>query len=174
MRTDGEMAGLARMAALMRPGRSVPAAILLASLLGCGSNPQFNINSANQAYGSLNELYGLLAKAELGAFGSPASFAANLDSYSEVIGGFEVARMIDRRGKRRSAAANAAAGDDLDRAVAECVARVGQMAAVHRSRGIGPGSSQSQAARASCNAAARSVAANEASSLVINTVAGDL
>ena len=69
-------------------------AATLVALAACSQNPQFRMNMASQAYGALNELYVLLARADLGTLRAPASFADQAESYAVIIGGFEVAGLL--------------------------------------------------------------------------------
>jgi hypothetical protein len=149
-------------------------AAMLVALTACSQNPQFRANVANQAYGSLSELYVLLAKADLGALRSPASFGGEVDSYAQIIGGFEVGRLMVAGRRPGLSRSRAAAFDDLDAAVKRCADQVGRMSDMHRRAGIAPGSETIRTVRASCDAAARLVAASELSSWVFTTVAGDL
>ena len=149
-------------------------AAMLVALTACSQNPQFRANVANQAYGSLSELYVLLAKADLGALRSPASFGGEVDSYAQIIGGFEVGRLMVAGRRPGLSRSRAAAFDDLDAAVKRCADQVGRMSDMHRRAGIAPGSETIRTVRASCDAAARLVAASELSSWVFTTVAGNL
>jgi hypothetical protein len=126
------------------------------------------MNVANQAYGALNELYVLLAKADLGALRSPSSFDDEVGSYAGIIGGFQVGRLM--------AAGRPVGGflHDLDKAIGQCADQVRRMSDVHRSAGLAPGSTTLRSVRTSCDTAARSVAAEEASSWIFSTAAGDL
>jgi hypothetical protein len=160
----------------MPPSRLKPTLALAAALLAlaaCGQNPQFRMNVASQSYGSLDELYVLLAKADLGALRSAASFGDEVDSYARIIGGFQVGRLMVA-GRPASRRAGAASLDDLDAAIARCAAQVTRMSDVHRRAGLPPGSDTIRTVRASCDAATRLVAANAVSSWVFTTVAGDL
>jgi hypothetical protein len=147
------------------------AAALLAAVAACTQNPQFRMNLANQSYGSLNELYVLLAKADLGTLRSPSSFADEADSYAMIIGGFELGRLLARP---TGSPPGAGSLDDLDRAIRQCVGQLTQMSDRHRTSGIVPGSPTIRTVRERCDAAARSVAADEVSSWIFSTAAGDL
>ncbi len=149
-------------------------AVMLVAVTACSQNPQFRMNIANQAYSSLSELYVLLAKADLGALRSPASFGGEVDSYAQIIGGFQVGRLMVAGRPAGSARSKAAALDEIDAAIGRCAAQVRSMSDVHRSAGIAPGSDTIRTVRASCDAAAQLVAANEVSSWLFTTVAGDL
>jgi hypothetical protein len=140
----------------------------LLALLGCVRNPEFRTSVANHAYGTLGDLHTLLARAELGTLRSRSSFAGQADTYAEVIGGFEMSRLL------AAAPTGGTLPDDLDRSAARCAAEVRQMAAEHRSAGLAPDAPILRTVRASCDAAAAAVAAGEASSWVLTTVAGDL
>jgi hypothetical protein len=152
---------------MLAPGlrRILAATAVLGAVAGCGQNPQFRMNLANRAYGSLGELYVLLAKADLGALRSPSSFAGEVDSYAAILGGFEVGRLM---------AKDHASGDDLNKAIQQCVGQVRQMSDAHRTAGIAPGSARIRTVRISCDDAARLVAANEVSSWIFSTAAADL
>ncbi len=157
------------MAAPRPKGRIVACAIFVA-VAACSQNPQFRMTNANQAFNSLNELYVLLAKAELGLFRSASSFGDNADSYATTIAGFQLGRLLD---------ADRPAGIDtsrseLDDAIARCVKLVERLSVLHRTRGVAPGSPAIAAAREGCDGAARSVAATETSSWLFATAAGDL
>jgi hypothetical protein len=146
----------------------------LALLSACSQNPQFKINSANQVYKSGYDLNTLLAKAELDAFQNPSTYAANVDSYASAIGGFQVGRqvaLVQPTGLFRS---KGIALDTLESDLEECIAKIAQMAELHRTSGIDPKSNITQAVRASCDKAIRSVAANETSAWIVTTAAGDL
>lgn len=154
---------------------SLAAAVALAALAACNQNPQFRINTANQVYGALNALQVLLAKAELGRFRHASSFDAAADSYAEIIGGFEVGRFVTLVGlPPEGNAADDSALNPQDRLIAGCTAQVRQMAAQHQAAGIAPDSPLPETLRKSCSAAARAVAANEASALLLTTAAEDL
>jgi hypothetical protein len=141
-------------------------AAMLALLAACSRNPEFRTSVANRAYGSLGHLYTLMAKADLGALRSPASFAGEADGYAAIIGGLEMSRLLSP--------APASPTDDLGRAVGRCVAEVRRMADQHRTAGLAPGAAVVGTVRSSCDAAAAAAAANEASSWLLTTVAGDL
>jgi len=148
--------------------RSLIVAATLA-VAACSQNPQFRIASANRAYDALEGLYVLLAKAELGALRSPASYAGSVDDYAAVIAGFQTGRLLDA-GRPDAAAA----AESLSAGIARCVDDVKRMSAVHKAGGVAPGSAEIPRVRASCDAAARSVAASETSSWLFATAAGDV
>jgi hypothetical protein len=141
---------------------------------GCSQNPEFRANLANQAYGSLNQLYVLLAEAELGALRSPSSFASEVETYATIIGGFEVSRLIVAGRPASRTASEAASLEDLGGAIGHCVAQVKRLSEMHRTNGIASGSAMIGSVRGSCDTAARLVAANEVSSWIFTTAAGDL
>ena len=138
----------------------------LLAVAGCSRNPQFQMANANQAYGAFSDLYVLLAKAEIGAFGAPSSFNGTLDSYAEVIGGFEIGRLLG--GDRPEATAA------LRTPIDECIAELRSMAAMHRASGIDADAPILQAVRGRCDTAALAIAENEVSSWLFATAAGDL
>lgn len=140
----------------------------------CDSNPQFRMNSANRAYGALNDLQVLLARAELGLLRARASFDAQAGAYAEIIAGFEIGRSVPIGKGMRSAASRAASRDALDGAITGCVDAVKAMAQAHRTSGLPAGSARLGAARQRCQAAVALVAENERPSIFISTVAGDL
>jgi hypothetical protein len=141
-------------------------ATTLVLVAGCSKSPQFRMANANQAYDSLNELYVLLAKAELGAYRSPSSFAGTVDSYAEVVGGFETGRLMGADRPREAAS--------FDAAIDGCVGEVRGMAQTHRTAGIDPDAFVIRTVRSRCDAAANAVAENEVSSWLFTTAAGDL
>jgi hypothetical protein len=147
---------------------------MLAVVSACGPNPQFKINSANQVFSAGNELHTLLAKADLNAFQSSSTFAAHLDSYASVIGGFEIGRQVAVVRPVSATPKKAAALDALDSNITECIARLKQMAELHHTSGIDAGSDITQSVRNTCNKALRSVAANETSAWLVTTAADDL
>ena len=144
-------------------------AATLVALAACSQNPQFRMNMASQAYGALNELYVLLARADLGTLRAPASFADQAESYAVIIGGFEVAGLLAAGrppGREPS--------EDLAATIGRCVDRLRRMSDQHRTAGIAPRAPITSAVRTGCDAAARSVAADEVSLWVFSTIAGDL
>jgi hypothetical protein len=156
---------------IARLKRALATASTLGVLAACGQNPQFRMNMADQTYTALNELYVLLAMAELGTLRSSASFAAKADTYAAIIGGFQVGMLI-AAGRPLDPASDLP--DDLDKTIPRCVDQIRRMSSLHRTSGISPDSPALENVRASCDAAARSVAANEVSSWVFTTIAGDL
>jgi hypothetical protein len=149
--------------------RALATAAALSAGAACTVNPQFRISLAKQTYAALDELYVLLAKAELGAFRFPSSFAAEADAYAAVIGGFGVGALMAPR-----AGAEVEGAPDLVAAVDRCVGQVRRLAAAHRTSGVAPDAAAIHAVRASCDTAVRWVAASEAPSLILRTVGGDL
>jgi hypothetical protein len=148
--------------------------ITCAVLSACSQNPQFKISTANKVYSALNDLQVLLAKAELGLVSSPASFAKTSGDYAKIMGGFETGRFT---AVGISQSVDVLDADSLNpevKVIASCVAQVRTMAETHRSTGIDPASDIIPTVRQSCGAAARSVAANESSALILSTAAGDL
>ena len=143
-------------------------------LSACNSNPQFRMISANRVYDSFNSLYILLAKADLGLFRSPSSFPAEVDTYGEIIAGFEIGRMVQTEKKLSSALARAESRDALASVIAKCVDQVKVVAKQHRSSGIPAGSPLLDTTRKACLLAVGAVADNERSSIFVATVAGDL
>ncbi len=117
-------------------------AALLAALAACTQNPLFRMNMANQAYGSLNALSELLAKADLGALRSSSSFSGEVDNYAAIIGGFEVSRLL--------AAGHPTETASLDASLGRCVDQVRRMSDMHRTAGIAPASAVIRAVRTSC------------------------
>lgn len=146
----------------------------LTALSACSQNPQFKMNSAKQVYQAGNDLHILLAKADLDALKKRSSYAANIDSYASVIGGFEVGRQVAIVQPAGLAPSKAAKLDALDRNIKECLAQIRQMAERHRTSGIDAASGITQNVRTSCDKAVRSVAANETSAWIVSTVADDL
>jgi hypothetical protein len=146
-------------------------AATLAVLAACGRNPEFRTSLANHAYTSLADLHTLLAKADLGTLRSRSSFAGEADTYATVIGGFEMSRLL---AAAPAADRTAITSDDLDRNVGRCADQVRQMSDLHRTAGLAPRSPIVRSVRTSCDAAATWVAANEASSWLVSTIAGDL
>jgi hypothetical protein len=156
---------------MARLKRALATASALCVLAACSQNPQFRMNMADQAYTALNELYVLLAMAELGTLRSPASFTGMADTYAVIIGGFQIGGLI-AAGRPQGPASDRP--DDLDKTIPRCVDQIRRISDLHRTSGISPSSPALKTVRASCNAAARSVAANEVSSWVFTTIAGDL
>jgi hypothetical protein len=152
--------------------RSVLTVVVL--LLGaCSQNPQFKINTANQVYSALNTLQVMLAQAELGLFAQPSSFAAQADSYAGVMGGFSAGRFVEIAAPPVvDLLGEAAPGSGS--VVERCVADIRTMALRHKASGIPATSEVIGTVRSSCDAAARAVAANESSALLLTTAAGDL
>jgi len=161
------------MQAVRLTGTIATGALVLA-LSGCGSNPQFNINSANRTYDALNTLYTVLARAELGALASRSSYGATVDDYATVIAGFEAGGLLKSAGRHAAGSRKRARLDSLNARVDDCIAQVNGLAAAHRKAGIPAQSPLIAATRASCTEAAREVANNENSALLVSTVAGDL
>lgn len=157
------------MRALM-PTRNLVAGAVLVALSACTQNPQFRMSNANQVYGSLDELYVLLAKAELGAFRSKSSFGGSVDGYAAVVGGFQLGRLLEAD----RAVSLDAVRSSLDAAISRCVAQVKNMSVLHRTKGIDPTEPVIQAVREACDAAAIAVAATETSSWLFATAAGDI
>jgi hypothetical protein len=147
----------------------VLAAAALAGMAGCSQNPQFRMAIASQAYGSLEALYVLLAKAELGALRSPSSFGDEVETYATVIGGFEASRLLVAGALDPNGPAAV-----LDQSIDGCVARVRQMSVRHRATGIPADPALLGGVRSVCDAATRQVAAEAASSWLFSTAAGDL
>lgn len=145
---------------------------VLAAVSACSQNPQFRMDMANEAYESLDTLYVLLAKADLGALRSPSSYPGEVDSYATIIGGFDLGRLLTAG--RPSGKGGAASLDHVDATIGQCVGEIRRMSDVHRSKGIAPGSDVVRAVRTRCDAAARLVAANEVSSWLFSTAAEDL
>ncbi len=139
---------------------------VLVLVAGCSRNPQFQMANANRAYGAFSELYVLLAKAEIGAFRKPSSFAGAVDSYAEVMGGFEIGRLLGRDRPESTAA--------LQGPVDGCIAELRSMAGMHRASGIDPDAPILQSVRSRCDTAALAIAENEVSSWLFATAAGDL
>ena len=156
---------------IRRPTPGLAAAAILLLLAACGRNPEFRTSVANDAYASLADLHRLLAAADLGSLRSPSSFAGEADAYARVIGGFEMSRLL---GTAAAADLPGTPSDDLARNVGHCADQVRRMAAQHRAAGLAPGAPVVGSARTSCDAAATWIAANEASSWILTTVAGDL
>lgn len=157
------------MLALM-PTRNLVAGAVLVALSACTQNPQFRMSNANQVYGSLDELYVLLAKAELGAFRSRSSFGGSVDGYAAVVGGFQLGRLLEAD----RAVSLDAVRSSLDAAISRCVAQVKNMSVLHRTEGIDPAAPVIEAVRQTCDAAAIAVAATETSSWLFATAAGDV
>lgn len=149
-------------------------AVTLVALSACSQNPQFRINTANQVYSALNDLQVLLAKAELGRFRQASSFNGAADSYAKVIGGFQVGRFVAVGLPPDADVAGADALNPQDGFIARCVDQVRRMAATHRTSGIAPDAAIIGTVRHDCAAAARAVAANESSALLLTTAAGYL
>ncbi|MDK3074210.1 hypothetical protein QO034_13915 [Sedimentitalea sp. JM2-8] len=143
-------------------------------LSACNSNPQFRMTSANRVYDSFNGLYIFLAKADLGLFESPASFPAEIDTYGEIIAGFEIGRLVQTEKKLSSALARAESRSALDSVIARCVDQVKAVAKQHKAKGIPAGSQLLDTTRKACVLAVGAVAENERSSIFVATVAGDL
>ena len=152
--------------------RTLLTTCLLVIVAGCGRNPEFRDNLAQQAYHSVTELYVLLAKANLGALRHPSSYGGEVDRYAVVIGGFQAGRLLASDRLRGSKDPHSL--DGLDTNIERCVDAVRQMAEMHQRTGIDQGSGMIRTVRASCDTAATSIAGNEASSWFVSTLAGDL
>lgn len=148
--------------------------IALLFLAACSQNPQFKINTANQVYSALNNLQVLLAQSELGLFAKPASFPDQADSYASVMGGFSAGRFVAIATPPLGVLLGEGAPAAGDGVVEQCVDQIRQMALQHKASGIAPTSGIIRTVRSSCDAAARAVAANESSALLLTTAAGDL
>jgi hypothetical protein len=153
-----------------RPKRNLVIGAAVVAVAACSQNPQFRMTSANQAYSSLNELYVLLSKAELGALRSASTFDDSADSYATAMAGFQLGRLLDTDGPIDIGPS----GSALQVAIARCVDQIKRMSVLHRTRGIEPASPAIDAVRRSCDAAAGSIAATETSSWLFATAAGDL
>jgi hypothetical protein len=149
-----------------RVGRILAIGAVLVLVAGCSRNPQFQMTNANRAYTAFADLYVLLAKAEIGALRSPSSFNGTVDSYAEVIGGFEIGRLLG--GDRPAATAALQAPIDL------CLDQLRAMATIHKASGVAPDAPIVQAVRRQCDTAVQAVAENEVSSWLFETAAGDL
>jgi hypothetical protein len=139
------------------------------ALAACSGNPDYRTDIASRSYAALGDLYVLLAKADLGALRAPSSYPASVDSYAAVLGGFRIGGLLARLPSDAGAPP-----DDIEGTLTRCLDRVREMANRHKAQGVAPGDPLLGTVRTACDTAARWVAADEASSWVLNTFAGDL